>query len=40
VIEAGGTTVVVHHRPVDTEPTGSALVGEWDTGRALLAAIR
>lgn len=37
---SGSTTVVVHHRPVDTEPTGSALVGEWDTGRALLAAIR
>ncbi|MGN5240276.1 maltokinase N-terminal cap-like domain-containing protein [Rhodococcus sp. SJ-3] len=37
VIEAGGATVVVHHRPVDTEPAGPALLGEWDTGRALLA---
>lgn len=40
VIEAGGTTVVVHHRPLDTASTGPALLGEWDTGRALLAQIR
>ncbi|TCN50400.1 hypothetical protein EV641_11252 [Rhodococcus sp. SMB37] len=40
VIEAGDTTVVVHHRPVDTEPTRPALLGEWDTRRALLAHIR
>ncbi|MEE2055954.1 hypothetical protein Q7514_00225 [Rhodococcus artemisiae] len=40
VIEAGDTPVVVHHRPGDTEPTGPALFGEWNTGRALLAHIR
>ncbi|MBM4472366.1 hypothetical protein GS571_00420 [Rhodococcus hoagii] len=40
VIEAGGTTVVVHHRPVGGEPTGPALLGEWDGGRGVLATLR
>lgn len=40
VIEAGGTTVVVHHRPVDGEPSGPALLGEWDGGRGVLATVR
>ncbi|MCA1005820.1 hypothetical protein LCL87_08825 [Rhodococcus hoagii] len=40
VIEAGGTTVVVHHRPVDGEPTGPVLLGEWDGGRGVLATVR
>lgn len=40
IIEAGGTTVVVHHRPLDGEPVGPALLGEWDGGRGLLASVR
>jgi len=40
VIEAGGTTVVVHHRPLDGEATGPALLGEWDGGRGILATVR
>jgi len=40
VIVAGGITVVVHHRPVDAEPTGPALLGEWDGGRGVLATVR
>ncbi|WP_031938160.1 maltokinase N-terminal cap-like domain-containing protein [Prescottella defluvii] len=39
VIEAGGTTVVVHHRPVDGEPAGPALLGEWDGGRGVFATV-
>lgn len=40
VVAAGAVTVVVHHRPVDTEPNGPALVGEWDGGRGVLATVR
>ncbi|WP_430334074.1 CG0192-related protein [Rhodococcus sp. ACT016] len=40
VIEAGGVTVVVHHRPVEIEPGGPVLLGEWDGGRGVLATLR
>ncbi|QKT13115.1 CG0192-related protein [Rhodococcus sp. W8901] len=40
VISAGGTTVVVHHRPLDVEPGGPVLQGEWDGGRGVFASVR
>ncbi|RVW10004.1 hypothetical protein EGT67_07160 [Prescottella agglutinans] len=40
VISAGGVTVVVHHRPVDVEPDGPVLQGEWDGGRGVFASMR
>jgi len=40
VVEAGEVTVVVHHRPEDTDPAGAALLGEWDGGRGILATVR
>ncbi|QBJ95908.1 hypothetical protein ERC79_07920 [Rhodococcus sp. ABRD24] len=40
VISAGGITVVVHHRPVEVEPDGPVLSGEWDGGRGVFASVR
>ncbi|PTR31028.1 hypothetical protein C8K36_10154 [Rhodococcus sp. OK519] len=40
VIEAGEVTVVVHHRPAQGEPDGPALLGEWDGGTGVFAAVR
>lgn len=40
VVEADGIIVVVHHRPVDAEPAGPALLGEWDGGRGVFATVR
>ncbi|MFD4294187.1 hypothetical protein ACFWPA_16980 [Rhodococcus sp. NPDC058505] len=40
IIGAGRIEVVVHHQPVDADPDGPTLVGEWDGGRGVLASVR
>lgn len=40
VIGVGQVAVVVHHRPVDADLVGPALIGEWDGGRGVLASVR